>query len=166
MRRMLLTAAAAFLAGGISTGAMLSYAQPAPPPHGMPDGMMHGPGGPGGPGNHPGPMAEGRPWMHGMHRMCAEGWPDGHPGPFAGGPAEGMRAFALVYRQADRALTPADVRTIAEAFLLWNGNHTWKVADAATRPDGRIGFSLTTASGAVIATFAMDPHTARLTRTG
>jgi hypothetical protein len=91
---------------------------------------------------------------------------DGTLGRFAGGPAEGMRALALIYRQEDRALTPADVQKIAEAFLLWNGNHTWKISNTAAMPDGSIGFSLTTAEGAVIAKFTMDPHTARLIRIG
>ena len=104
-------------------------------------------------GDHP---DGGAPWMHHhgmMHRMH-------------GGPAGGLRAFALVYRQQDRNLTPADVQKIAEAFLLFNGNHTWKVTDVAATSDGKIGFSMTTAEGSVIAKFTMDPHTARLTRVG
>ena len=51
-----------------------------------------------------------------------------------------LRNFALVYRQADRQLAPADVQKIAEAFLLWNGNHTWKVTDVAATDAGPIGF--------------------------
>jgi hypothetical protein len=149
MRHPAMIAAAAFLAGGIATGAVLSYAQPAPgtPP---PAGQMGGPP----PG---GPMG-GHPWMHWMH----------HRGDMmhAAGPAHGMRAFALIYRQKDRALTPPDVQKIAEAFLLWNGNHTWKVTDVATTSDGLIGFSLATGDGSAIAKFTMDPHTARLTRVG
>jgi hypothetical protein len=77
-----------------------------------------------------------------------------------------MRAFALIYRQQDRALTPPDVQKIAEAFLLWNGNHSWKVVDAATTSNGLIGFSLATQEGSVIAKFTMDPHTAHLVRVG
>ena len=74
-----------------------------------------------------------------------------------------MRAFALVHRAEDRALTPPDVQKIAEAFLLWNGNHSWKVINV--RPDGDvIGFDLATAEGSVIAHFTMDPKTARLAR--
>jgi hypothetical protein len=95
-------------------------------------------------------------WMHHHFGM----------GPHAGGPAHGLHAFALIYRQQDRALTPPDVQKIAEAFLLWNGNHSWKVIDTATTPDGLIGFSLATGDGSVIAKFTMDPHTARLTRIG
>jgi len=77
-----------------------------------------------------------------------------------------FRNFALVYPQQDRALAPPDVQKIAEAFLLWNGNHSWKVVEVAPAADGAIGFALATPEGSVIARFAMDPHTARVTRTG
>lgn len=151
MRQTILTAAAAFLIGGIATGAVLSQAQPAPPDH--PPGMLMN-GHPGADGR-PGFAADGpMPWMHRHHAMME------------GGPAEGRRALGLVYREKDRALSAADVQKIAEAFLLWNGNHTWKVANVAPTQDGQIGFSLTTQEGSVIARFTMDPHTARLTRVG
>jgi hypothetical protein len=136
VRQTILAAAAAFVIGGIATGAVLSQAQPAPPPtHEM-----------GGAPPHPGPME----WGHRMmqHR------------PF------NPRAFALIYRQQDRQLTPADVQKIAEAFLLWNGNHTWKVTNVAPSADGPIGFSLTTPEGSVVAKFTMDPHTGRISRVG
>jgi len=74
--------------------------------------------------------------------------------------------FALVYRHEDRQLTPPDVQKIAEAFLLWRGNHTWKVANVKPTSEGAIGFDLTTANGDVIASFTMDPHTGRVSRTG
>ena len=35
-----------------------------------------------------------------------------------------LRTFALIYPQQDRNLTPPDVQKIAEAFLLWRGNHS------------------------------------------
>jgi hypothetical protein len=146
MRQTFLAAAVAFVVGGIATGAVLSSAQPPAPP------AQVTPGGPPPPhpwmgwGHHGGPGMAG----HGMH----------------GGPVGGMRAFALVFRQQDRALSPADVQKIAEAFLLWNGNHTWKVADVAATSDGLVGFSLTTAEGSLIAKFSMDPHTARIVRVG
>ena len=100
------------------------------------------------------PMQGGPPgWMHGMmHGMRRP--------PFT------PRTFALVYPQADRQLAPADVQKIAEAFLLWNGNHSWKVTDVAPTADGPIGFSLTTAEGSVVAKFTMDPHTGRIARVG
>ena len=74
--------------------------------------------------------------------------------------------FALVYRQEDRQLAPADVQKIAEAFLLWRGNHTWKVVNVAPASDGTVGFALATPEGSVIARFTMDPHSGRVTRTG
>ena len=74
-----------------------------------------------------------------------------------------LRTFALVNRAEDRKLTPPDVRKIAEAFLLWNGNHSWKVLNE--KPEGDvIGFDLATADGSVIAHFTMDPKTAHLSR--
>ena len=96
-------------------------------------------------------------WMGWMQR--------GHDGGVAAA-MQRLRTFALVYRQEDRNLTPPDVQKIAEAFLLWNGNHTWKVVDVAPTADGAIGFSLATQEGSVIARFTMDPHTGRVTRTG
>ena len=76
---------------------------------------------------------------------------------------EMMRVFALVDRAEDRKLTPPDVQKIAEAFLLWNGNHTWKVLDVKAEGDA-IGFDLATGQGSVIAHFTMDPKTAHLAR--
>jgi hypothetical protein len=58
------------------------------------------------------------------------------------------------------------VQKIAEGFLLWNGNHTWKVTDVASAADGPIGFSLTTPEGSVVAKFTMDPHTGKIARVG
>lgn len=139
MRKTLLAAAAAFVIGGASVGSFMSYAQPAPPPPG-PD--MEGPDG----HHHHGPMA----WMHHWREH----------GPIAPG------TFALIYRQPDRNLSPADVQKIAEAFLLWNGNHTWKVVNVGPADNGAIKFSLATPEGSVVASFTMDPHTGRVTRTG
>jgi hypothetical protein len=93
-------------------------------------------------------------WMHRM-REWREGRRPIPPG-----------TFALVYRHEDRQLAPPDVQKIAEAFLLWNGNHTWKVVNVAAAADGSIGFSLATQEGSVIASFTMDPHSGRVTRTG
>ncbi|MGH7155674.1 MAG: hypothetical protein ACREF3_17240, partial [Acetobacteraceae bacterium] len=74
--------------------------------------------------------------------------------------------FRLFFHPADRQLTPEDVQKIAEAFLLWNGNHTWKVIDVAAGSDNRISFAYATPDNTVIARFSMDAHTGRLTRTG
>jgi hypothetical protein len=150
MRQTLLAAAAAFVIGGIATGAVLSQAQPAPPPAQQLDGA--GQGAPmaenhwaGGWGHHRGPMGMHREAMRRLH---------------------GLRKFALIYRHEDRQLAPADVQKIAEAFLLWNGNHSWKVTDVAPTPEGPIAFSLTTPEGSVVAKFTMDPHTGKLARIG
>ena len=142
MRNTLLAAAAAFVIGGATVGSLISYAQPAPPPGPGPamDGPeRHQPGA--------GPMG----WMHrwgGHHRPIAPG------------------TFALVFRQKDRNLSAQDVQKVVEGFLLWRGNHTWKVIDVAPASDGAIGFSLATQEGSVIAKFTMDPHSGRVTRVG
>jgi hypothetical protein len=140
VRQTLLAAAAAFVIGGIATGAVLSRAQPAPPPVQQTDG----------PPLRPGMMAWG-------HHMMRGGMNGRHVD---------LRAFALVYRQEDRNLAPADVQKIAEVFLVWNGNHAWKVTNVAATADGPIGFSLTTPEGSVVAKFTMDPHTGRIRRVG
>jgi hypothetical protein len=144
MRRTILTLLVGLIIGGAVAGALLAQAQPPPPGMGGPPGRPHwtgwmgrGPEGPGGAGGPGGP---------GMMRM--------------------MRNFALVYPQEDRKLAPPDVQKIAEAFLLWQGNHTWKVVEVAPASDGAIGFGLATQEGSVIARFTMDPHTGRVTRTG
>jgi hypothetical protein len=138
MRKTILTAVAAFIAGGVVVGAALSQAQPPGPP----------PGGPN--GGHPHGMMG---WM--QHDRGAE-----HDRMFK------PQDFALVYRAADRNLSPADVQKIAEAFLLFRGNHTWKVTGVGPAADGQIGFSLATAEGSVVAKFTMDPHTGKLNRVG
>ena len=104
-----------------------------------PGGWTHG-------GPHPGPMG----WMH--------RWREHHR-PIAPG------TFALVYRQADRNLTPPDVQKIAEAFLLWNGNHTWKVVDVAAASDGAIGFAWQR-GGLGDRPLHDGPHSGRVTRAG
>ncbi len=76
----------------------------------------------------------------------------------------GMHPLRLIFRQPDRQLAPADVQKIAEAFLLWNGNHSWKVSDVTTTATGPIAFSLTTAEGSVIAKVTMDPHSGQIQR--
>ncbi|HEY1931478.1 MAG TPA: hypothetical protein VGG99_05660 [Acetobacteraceae bacterium] len=142
MRQTLLAAAAAFIIGGATVGSVLSYAQPAPPPPPGPPGVEAG-------WNHPQPG-----WMAWRHH-----WREGR-GPIQPG------TFALIFHEKDRNLAPADVQKVAEAFLLWHGNHTWKVVNVAPTPDGAIGFALATPNGDVIAKFTMDPHTGHVTRVG
>jgi len=138
---------AAFVLGAATTGVIIASAQPAPPPGAPPaaDG---------------GSMARG-PWMgHGGMGQgpwsARMGWHHGHGMGM-------MRTFALIHRADDRKLTPPDVQKIVEAFLLWNGNHTWKVLGVKAEGDV-IGFDLATGEGSVIAHFTMDPTTAHLTR--
>jgi hypothetical protein len=159
MHKQIVTAIAAFVLGGISTSVLLAQAQTSDPAGAPPPAAMdHGPGA-------HGPWAHGR-WGHGPWEMGR--W---HRGAVMGVMAHRMaerrqlmRDFALIYRPDDRALTPADVQKIAEAFLLWNGNHTWKVTNVATAGT-LIGFDLATKDGSIIAHFTMDPKTGHLDRT-
>jgi hypothetical protein len=142
MRKAILATVAVLAIGGGTAGVLIAQAQPAPSPP-----------------TADAPATQPRPqWMGWMHRM--------HGGRDGGRFGEMRRNFGLVYRHEDRQLAPQDVQKIAEAFLLWNGNHSWKVANVKPVSDGAIGFDLTTASGDVVASFTMDPHTARVTRTG
>ena len=61
-----------------------------------------------------------------------------------------------IARASGERLSPADVQKIAEALLLWNGNHVWKVTDVAERPDNTVGFSYAAGDGTVIARFSVD----------
>jgi hypothetical protein len=135
MRHILLTATAAFVAGGLITGAALSQAQPTPPPAST---------------DMPRPGQGWMGWRHGpgQQRLVAP------------------RDMALIYNQPDRQLTPPDVQKIAEGFLLWRGNHSWKVTNVAATPDGPIGFNLSTSEGSVVAKFTMDPHSGQIRRIG
>ena len=137
MRKTILTALAALAIGGTATGIVVAQAQPAPP---APDA-----------GSQPQPRGMG--WMH-----------PGHDWQQRGGMMQRLRTFALVYPQKDRKLSPPDVQKIAEAFLLWHGNHDWKVINVAPTTDGPIGFTLATQDGSVIARFTMDPHSAKVER--
>ena len=137
MRKTILAALAVLAIGGAATGIVVAQAQPAPPGTDA--------GGP--------PPQRGMGWMH-----------RGHDWQQRGGMMQRLRAFALVYPQKDRKLAPPDVQKIAEAFLLWHGNHDWKVINVAPTADGPIGFALATQDGSVIARFTMDPHTARVER--
>lgn len=76
-----------------------------------------------------------------------------------------LRQFGLIYPAQDRNLNAGDVQKIAEAFLLWNGNHTWKVVNVQDQGE-RIAFSFATQDGGAIASFTIDRHTGRVERTG
>lgn len=118
------------------------------------------------PAQPPGPMP-------GMPRDSGEagrmGMP-GHPHPHAMGDRHhhrgphGSGLMGLVHPADDRALSADDVRKIAEAFLLWNGNRSWKVVDVGQTPNKAVAFAFATTEGSVIARFTMDPKTGRVTR--
>ena len=144
MRKIVPIALAALFAAGslfTLTGSQAD-AQGAPPAPPVAGDQQPGMGPPGmRPGMGPG-MARGgmhRPPMGWMHRL---------------------RQFALIYPAPDRNLSGADVQKIAEAFLLFNGNHTWKVTEVTEQPE-TVSFALATPDGTAIAHFAMDRHTGR-----
>ena len=144
MRKYVIGAAAILAIGGVAgSGALIAAAQPAPAPTSV-DGSP--------PPDQPQRM-RGMMWAHRWHQMRERG-------PVAPG------TFALIHPQQDRRLSPADVQKIAEAFLLWRGNHSWKVVDVAPASDGSVGFAIATPESSVIARFTMDPHSGRVTRTG
>jgi hypothetical protein len=145
MRKLVLIAVTAL--GLAATGAAgpvyQALAQPAPAPADAPP---------------PGALPAPHPWAmggmdHGMH--------GGMHGPEHWHHAE---TFALLQRPADRALTGADVQRIAEAFLLWNGNHTWKITGVTEQDAATVGFSVATPGGDVIARFTMNRHTGEIAR--
>jgi hypothetical protein len=143
MRKYVIGALASLVVGGVGTGVLVASAQPAPPPAGF-----------------DGPPPSGPPHRMDWMMRGQRGHEMREHGPAAPG------TFALIHRQQDRQLSPADVQKIAEAFLLWNGNHNWKVIDVAPAADGTVAFAIATPEGSVIARFTMDPHSGRVTRTG
>jgi hypothetical protein len=148
MRKSVLGAAVA-LSIAIAGGTLIAYGQPAQPAGPAPTGPFIGaPQTPGG-------------GQWGQWRRSGE-WREG----MAQRRQMRMRTFALFFRPADRQLTPPDVRKIAEAFLLWNGNHTWKVIDVAPTSDGQVSFSYAAPDNTVIARFSMDTKTGHVTRIG
>lgn len=118
-----------------------------PMPQGQPPGSMPGMPSDGG--------AAGRMGMPGHPPM---GDRQHHRGPHRSG------LMGLVYPAEDRNLSTDDVRKIAEAFLLWHGNRSWKVVDVGQTPDKAVAFAFATTEGSVIARFTMDPKTGRVTR--
>jgi hypothetical protein len=72
----------------------------------------------------------------------------------------------LFYRREDKALTAAEVQKIAEAFLLWHGERSWKIANLREAANNTVEFSITTAEGSPIARFSVDRKTGRPQRIG
>ena len=163
LRRVTLVTAA-MLGLGVAAlgGARLAVAQPAPPaaatvdPAAPPPPPMEGMRGPGMGGGH-------HPWDHGAGGYGMQGDREMR---MAGAPRwmHGRHPFGLIYTAPDRKLAPADVQAIVQGFLLWHGNHSWKVGNVQMQGD-QVAFSLTTADGSVIASFTMDPHDGRVRRT-
>ena len=151
MKKMIAVALAAGIALGGGAALVVSQAQAQDAPHPPPPAMMgdHGPGMMDGHG--PGMMGEHGPGM--MHGPGGMGWRMGRM-------MHRMREFALIYPAPDRNLSGPDVQKIAEAFLLFNGNHTWKVTEVTEEPN-RVTFALATPDGTAIAHFAMDRHNGR-----
>lgn len=142
-------------AGDPPAPAMMSDPPPAPGPapgpaagpvpggmHGPMPGMMHGWG------PHHWMAERNGSWMHGRHGMDHR-----------------SRTWSLFDRPANLALSPADVTTIAEAILLRNGQHDWKVGDVTPNADHTVTFAYTTAHGDVVARFTMDTRTGHISRT-
>jgi len=150
MRKTILVATIALSTAVGAAGGMIiadAGAQPAPPPAALDDAAP--------------PPPPGHGWMQGwMHHRG----PDGGPGRDRG--MHLMRTFGLMYHPEDKQLSTADAQKIAEAFLLWNGNHTWKVTNVAEGPDNKVAFALATQEGSVVARFTMDRKTGRVERTG
>jgi hypothetical protein len=135
MRKTLL---AAFSALALSGGALAWTAQAQP----ADDDMAPPPPPP--PGAH-GPAAD---WMH-------------HMPP---GMIRHNRVGELIAPAEDRKLTGADVQKIAEAYLLWNGNRSWKVTNVTENQDNTVSFAYSTQSGDVVARFKIDRKTGHIDR--
>jgi hypothetical protein len=146
MKRILLIPALVAGIAAAGTGYVTAFAaDPSTPGQALPQGPDWGP--PGQP-HGPAPM------------MPPGGWPHGGPGMMWHHHEDKFSLFAQV---ANKALTPADVRIIAQAILLEHGNHDWKVANV-TSADNLIDFSFATAHGDVVATFSVDPASGRMKR--
>lgn len=159
MRKYFLIAGAAVALGAASLGSMAVVAQAqvapldAPPPGAQPGPDGRRMGGPPGWGMH-------MPW----HRPPGGGPEEGRPGGWAHRPH--MPMMGLFYPTEDKSLSGADVQKIAEAFLLWNGNRAWKVANVAENQDNTVSFAFAAPDGTVIARFSVDRKTGHFRRLG
>ncbi|MEO8715544.1 MAG: hypothetical protein ABI369_11065 [Acetobacteraceae bacterium] len=143
-KTLMLAAAAATLAGAVGTAAMAQTATPTPAPEAA---------APSATGPHGMKMGE---WRH-----------HGGPGERAEHRAMGFgHTLGLFAPTPDKHLSPADVQEIAQAILLWNGNHDWKVAQVQPGANNQVNFAYTAPDGTVIAKFAINQDTGRITRLG
>ena len=141
MNRITKLTAAMAIAGGVLLAATHApaFGQPVPP---APPGA-EGPGG------------DWRPW-----RGSERGGPGG---PGMGMPGGGPRLFNF---REDKALTPDEVRRIAEGALLWLGERDWRVVDVAEGPDNTVTYGVAARDGGAFMRFAMDRRTGRVRRIG
>ncbi len=162
MRKTMLVAAALSLAGAAASGtaALAQNASQTPPPSATAPSDTD---------------AQPTPQPRGPHEMRMGWWHrhHGERGPGERGPGERGRGmpfapgtFGLFAPQPDKHLSPADVQQIAQAILLWNGNHDWKVAQVQPGQDHQVTFAYATSDGTMIAKFAIDQDTGRITRVG
>ncbi|MGH7103579.1 MAG: hypothetical protein ACREFJ_14395 [Acetobacteraceae bacterium] len=166
MRKLVLAtiAATSLVGAGALTLSPLAFAQTpgAQPVGAQPAGDPPPPA----PPHPPGPMHGPMPGM--MHGWGPHQWMAEHHGAWMHG-RQGMdhrsHTWSLFDRPANLALSPADVTTIAEAILLRNGQHDWKVGDVTPNEDHTVSFAYTTAHGDVVARFTMDTRTGHLSRT-
>lgn len=108
---------------------------------------------------HPGGHEMGMRWGHHHHGEHDRGK---HRRPMMFTPG----TFALFAPQPDKHLTPADVQQIAQAILLWNGNHDWKVSQVQPGQNHQVTFAYTSQDGTTIAKFAINQDTGRIARVG
>ncbi len=147
MRKIFVAAGAVLALGAATAGGLAVVAQAQPAPPGMPMGIQDGPHG---------PAMGGRPgWGAHMHPPGG-GWM--HRGR--------MAMMRLIYPTDDRALTGADVQKIAEAYLLWNGNRTWKVSGVTENQDNTVSFAFSAPDGTMIARFSVDRKSGHFHRLG
>jgi hypothetical protein len=143
MRKLLLAGAAALVLGGAAAAGWMgaAEAQSVPAAGDPPGPQMQGPQAGDG---------FGHPWMRWMmHRRM-----------------EVARTSGLFDPAVDRQLTGPDVQKIAEAFLLWHGNRSWKVSNVTENADDTVSFAFTAPDGTVIARFAIDKHNGHIRRLG
>jgi hypothetical protein len=155
MRKSLLVAAALSLAAAGGTAALAQNAAQAPSPSTQASSEPEGQAAAQPRGPHEMRMG----WWH--HHHGEHGFAErGREMPFAPG------AFGLFAPQPDKHLSPADVQQIAQAILLWNGNHDWKVAQVQPGQNHEVSFAYVAPDGTTIAKFAINQDTGRITRTG
>jgi hypothetical protein len=156
MRKTVIAAAALALAGAAGGTAALAQSAPQAPAPGtetQSEATSQ-------PGAQPrGPHEARMGWWH--HHLGEHGSGErGRAVPFAPG------TFGLFAPRTDKHLSPADVQEIAQAILLWNGNHDWKVAQVQPGENHQVTFAYVTQDGATVAKFAINQDTGRITRVG